>query len=491
MSLKTKLRVVLVLLAALVPAASAQAAEITHDGSVLAYAGAPGESNRVMFSVTEHESLCEGLGAPCMTVFESSAHVSSVPSGRCVVSSSGYAGDMVTCTMPGSVVASLGDGDDTFFGWDGPDTVDAGPGNDIAIHGNGGDDVLGGGSGADMLEGGPGDDSLDGGLGDDFLEGVPGSHPVPATTSGADSYVGGGGLDSLNYEERSEDLALSPDGAANDGAAGEADDIGADVTSIVGGYGADTMTGNAARNILHGSAGDDALSGGGGDDHLTGGNGGDRLSGEDGQDLLGGGDGDDTLTGGAGVDRFYGESETGCVAGNCPGGQDQIFARDGLREQVNCGPGTDAAQVDGADAIYDSVYLSDQCESVDGAGAGGATSVGGGTTGGGAAFQVEGVKLDRRGRISVRLSLPGPGIASARATARAGTRTIDVGHAARVARDPALRLTIKPSAAARRALKARGRLKASLRIEFTPGGGGDRVTRRATVTLRHPARARG
>src|SRR5580765_5992626 len=109
MSLKTKLSAVLVLLAAFVPAASAQAGEITHDGTVLAYLGAPGESNRVMFTVTEHEALCEGLGVPCMKVFESSAHVSSVPSGRCVLSSSGYAGDMVTCSMPASVVASLGD----------------------------------------------------------------------------------------------------------------------------------------------------------------------------------------------------------------------------------------------------------------------------------------------------------------------------------------------------------------------------------------------
>src|SRR6185295_3825544 len=100
-------------------------------------------------------------------------------------------------------------------------------------------------------------------------------------THGTDTYVGGGGYDTVTYEGRTEDLSLSPDGVANDGAAGEHDDIGTDIMAVGGGHGADTMTGNGARNVFGGGEGDDVLTGAGGDDHLVGGSGADKLTGGD------------------------------------------------------------------------------------------------------------------------------------------------------------------------------------------------------------------
>ena len=69
-------------------------------------------------------------------------------------------------------------------------------------------------------------------------------------TSGADTYIGGGGADSLTYERRSEDLSRSSYGEADDGAPGEHDNIGTDITAITAGNGNDTLTGNSGRNII-------------------------------------------------------------------------------------------------------------------------------------------------------------------------------------------------------------------------------------------------
>ena len=67
--------------------------------------------------------------------------------------------------------------------------------------------------------------------------------------------------------------------------------------------------------------------------------------------MLGGESGDDVLDGGAGVDRFWGDSIGACIPGYCSSGQDEIHARDGAQETLNCGPGTDSAQVDTSDYV--------------------------------------------------------------------------------------------------------------------------------------------
>jgi hemolysin type calcium-binding protein len=297
-------------------------------------------------------------------------------------------------------------------------------------------------------------------------------------THGTDTYVGGGGYDTVTYEGRTEDLSLSPDGVANDGAAGEHDDIGTDVMAIGGGHGNDTMTGTGARNVFGAGDGDDTLTGAGGDDHLVGGPGADRITGGDGQDLLGGESGDDMLDGGSGVDRYYGDSVSACIAYSCPSGRDDIRARDGEREEINCGPGTDTTELDPFDIAYNSVTLVDQCEGVLGQPTG---PGGGGSSSSGAALKVSAAKADRRGRIVVKLTAPGPGAISARARAP----RLVVGKASRkVSRAGAVTLTLKPTRAAKRALQARKRLAVTVKVTFKPAGGGSASTQTRRVVMR-------
>ena len=82
------------------------------------------------------------------------------------------------------------------------------------------------------------------------------------------------------------------------------------------------------------------VSGGPGSDALRGGSGADRLGGDDGDDTVAGGDGADALTGGLGVDDISGDA-----------GGDDVRVRDGIRDVVRCGAGTDAVDADPRDEI--------------------------------------------------------------------------------------------------------------------------------------------
>jgi uncharacterized delta-60 repeat protein len=107
---------------------------------------------------------------------------------------------------------------------------------------------------------------------------------------------GGGGNDTLDYSERSSAVAVSL-------AAGTATGVGAGgvigITSVIGGAGNDTLTGNELNNLLAGGAGDDILNGGAGRDLLIGGSGADDLTG-------GTGTGEDLLIGG--IAAYYFDS---------------------------------------------------------------------------------------------------------------------------------------------------------------------------------------
>ena len=77
---------------------------------------------------------------------------------------------------------------------------------------------------------------------------------------GADVCKGGSGVDTAAYATRSTPLSLTNDGAANDGAAGEGDNIGTDVENLTGGQAADTITTpRTGANIASGGAGNDTL----------------------------------------------------------------------------------------------------------------------------------------------------------------------------------------------------------------------------------------
>jgi Ca2+-binding RTX toxin-like protein len=252
--------------------------------------------------------------------------------------------------------AATADGADAFVGGAGSDTVDygartgavevdldgtgddgdatansgAGEGDNAGadvenIVGGAGDDTLTGSTSSNSIKGGAGNDTISGGTGNgtcsndvDVLEGGAGDD-VFAMGSAADcgdSVSGGDGKDTADYQNRSAALTITIDGAANDGAASEADNVKTDVEVVIGGSVGDTITGGSGADELHGGAGNDTLNGGAGDDVLYGDTGNDELNGGDGADTfvasdndaaitvatLAAGAGADVMNGGAGVD---------------------------------------------------------------------------------------------------------------------------------------------------------------------------------------------
>jgi Ca2+-binding RTX toxin-like protein len=252
-----------------------------------------------------------------------------------------------------------GEGDDGLVGVSGIDLLDGGPGRDEIIGGGGrdradyssrtapvtvtldglandgatgeadlvhstieevvggsGHDHLTGGPGADRLLGGPGDDTLDGLAGGDTLVGGPEDDTLnggdgldtfvaDAAVDGADVYNGGPGpFDEVSYAARTTAVTVDLDGADDDGASGERDNVRVDVERVTGGAGNDWLIGSDVVNLLVGGGGQDFLGGHAGDDTLLGGAGNDVANGGDGQDALNGGPGADTLYGAAGNDSL-------------------------------------------------------------------------------------------------------------------------------------------------------------------------------------------
>lgn len=140
-------------------------------------------------------------------------------------------------------------------------------------------DVLTGNELANRITGGTGNDTLGGAAGDDLFD-------EGASSNGRDTISGGDGEDRVDYGARTSALQISLDGVANDGQAGEQDNLGTDLENVTGGEGDDVITGNALNNKLDGMLGDDTLNGLGGIDELTGGPGYDTLRGGDGDDVL-------------------------------------------------------------------------------------------------------------------------------------------------------------------------------------------------------------
>lgn len=217
------------------------------------------------------------------------------------------------------------------------DRIDAGPGDDIVegcdeVDGDGGDQLLGG-DGNDELKGCDGNDLLDGGAGDDDFDFGGFSETVDG---GADTYVGGPGTDSFSYFSRKVPVSVSLDNLANDGAANEGDNVGADVETLGGGWGDDVIVGSGADDYLFGSLGSDRISGAGGNDTVKGNEGIDQVDGGPGNDEVDGGCHADTLIGGADVDKLI--SDGGCGTGyegsasRSP--SDVLNAVDGARDEL-------------------------------------------------------------------------------------------------------------------------------------------------------------
>jgi Ca2+-binding RTX toxin-like protein len=198
------------------------------------------------------------------------------------------------------VVNALGSDDQITIRPDGQDTFGTVAG--ATINCGDGNDTANGGSGNDVIRGGIGNDELSGKGGDDVLDGGP----------GADKMFGGNGVDTADYSARTENLTITLDGSANDGATGEGDNVKDTVENVSGGSGNDNISSPDANNINNtfaGGDGNDNLSGGGGDDVLDGWVGHDTCTGGEGNDVLYGWTGYDVLRGNGGADQLYGEQD--------------------------------------------------------------------------------------------------------------------------------------------------------------------------------------
>lgn len=178
-----------------------------------------------------------------------------------------------------------GKGDDTITGDASANVLDGGNGND----------TMNGNDGADTLSGGTGDDTLDGGAGNDTMLGA----------AGADTFHGGADTDTVSYTDHVTGVTAGIDDIADDGEAGEGDNVGSDVENLAGTAAADVLTGSDGTNVLDGRDGDDTLIGMPGTNSLLGGNGNDILIGDSGDDTFDGGTGANFCDGASiGTDTF-------------------------------------------------------------------------------------------------------------------------------------------------------------------------------------------
>lgn len=235
--------------------------------------GRPGEGDNVLPDI---ESVSTGGGNDVLTA---GANPVGLFAGR---------GDDTVAGSPGDDDLSGGEGTDQVAGGDGDDLLSDGDGRDSQLSTNPANNAV---AGNDMLDGGPGDDSLNADL-------------------GADVAIGGPGEDSFGGYDRRESLAadadpatavrapvpvaVSLDDAANDGSAGEGDNIRSDIEEVWGSEGNDSLLGSPGRNTLGGLGGDDVISGGEGADALHGHRGNDTIVAIDGFT--------DTIDGGKGAD---------------------------------------------------------------------------------------------------------------------------------------------------------------------------------------------
>jgi Ca2+-binding RTX toxin-like protein len=308
-----------------------------------------------------------------------------VPMVQCLVS--------VQSALSRTVTAKLGDGADdiSFIINQGASPVPA------TIDGGGGDDTLTSGlragpaggdpsepplqalnAAAHVIEGGEGDDVFlgDSGGTDVFLGG-PGNDTfrARATARSVDNFIGGAGADVVDYSARADPVSLTSSNVAtapNDGAPGEGDDTGRAET-LIGGQGADTLEIRSGPVLTIGPGSSTSppapivqtMRGNGGPDTLT-------ALGDPATTSMDGGTGRDIIRGGSGADT--------------------IFSRDGERDKIGCGAGTDVLTSDLKDlpvpADCESVNKSDRRE------------------GPNVAVLTRIARVDEAGLLSVRLACP-------------------------------------------------------------------------------------
>lgn len=232
---------------------------------------------------------------------------------------------------------------DSIWGAGGSDTIRGGP----AAGTGGGNDFLDGGAGTDVIYGGDGSDTLIGGGGNtsDTLYGGAGTDTADYSQHLTGLTAGGVGTFTQNNTAVNVNLAT---GVAS-GAYGT--DSLFDIENVIGGGGADTITGSTVANLLDGGAGADTIYGGVGADTLIGGDGADSLYGGVDNDLLYGGAGVDRLDGGSGADTLVGGANADILVGGL-GSDTADYSASAAGVNVNI---NDAVVESGGDAAGDSL----------------------------------------------------------------------------------------------------------------------------------------
>lgn len=367
------LRVALPLLALpALAASSASAAQLSVESGTLVYRAAGGEANAIIvrsedpgelrftdsFAITFPADVCRRADWDDQTV--------------------------ARCAFAGPVRVETGDGVDRVSLWnDLPAaqqfTVDGGPGDDrlsvdaggpaATLLGGDGADELGGGTGDDTLDGGAGNDTLAGGWGRDTLRGGDGDDNLlgDGLKPFADVIDGGAGRDTIVNDwvndHTNAPISVTLDGAANDGLAGEGDNV-TNVESIQTNQPSTLVAGAeaVAFRVFQTGPGASKLVGSDQADTLISYDYADTIDGRGGDDTIEAGLGDDDITGGPGRDTINADAGSGacnflvCRTGS---GNDTVRVRDGEADSVVCGPGTDTVIADAIDTV------GPDCENVD------------------------------------------------------------------------------------------------------------------------------
>jgi VCBS repeat-containing protein len=183
-----------------------------------------------------------------------------------------YGGDAADSNGSGNDSLDGGAGHDLIHGADGSDTVTGGDGDDT-LDGGSGSDHLDGGAGADSITAGTGDDTVLAGSGNDSIDAGDGANTVDAgigddtvsAGSGSDTLDGSSGSDTIDYSAQGSAVTVNLATQAATGA-GIGSDVLLNFENVIGGAGADDITGSDAANRVIGGAGSDTVRTGAGND---------------------------------------------------------------------------------------------------------------------------------------------------------------------------------------------------------------------------------
>ena len=252
--------------------ATASAGTLSREGTTIRYAAAEGERIELgMLGSPSANVALRSLAVVAATGSATTVGVSPCNGGNATIRRCGHRFLNVDATA--LRFDTLG-GDDAIdasgsaLPFDGslPTTFATGAGADRITGGPRNDDLFAG-AGDDRLSGGPGPDVIQGEAGDDVVLGLDGNDVV----------IGGAGTDRLDLSAQGGGgLAVSLDGAADDGPLGSEANIS--VEDVTGSPAGDILSGGDGRNVIDGGGGNDVIDvRGGGVDAVDCGDGADRV----------------------------------------------------------------------------------------------------------------------------------------------------------------------------------------------------------------------